>query len=37
MKQVAKLIYMTATDFENKANDIRSEVEALCKKYPIYE
>lgn len=37
MKQVAKLIYWTASDFEHRADDIRSEVEALCKKYPIYE
>ncbi|MDD3864561.1 MAG: serine hydroxymethyltransferase, partial [Eubacteriales bacterium] len=37
MKQVARLIYMTASDFETKADQIRSEVETLCAKYPIYE
>ncbi|HCU08197.1 MAG TPA: serine hydroxymethyltransferase [Clostridiales bacterium] len=37
MKQVARLIYLTASDFDAKADQIRSEVEALCAKYPIYE
>ncbi|HPF19440.1 MAG: serine hydroxymethyltransferase [Eubacteriales bacterium] len=37
MRQVARLIYLTASDFEAKADQIRSEVEALCAKYPIYE
>ncbi len=37
MKQVARLIYLTASDFESKADQIRSEVEALCAKYPIYQ
>lgn len=35
-KKVAELIYLTATDFENKGDYIRSEVEKLCSKFPIY-
>ena len=37
MKVVAHLIYLTATEFEEKADYIRAEVEKLCSKYPIYE
>jgi len=37
MKLVAKLIYLTASDFEAKADFIRAEVESLCAKYPIYQ
>ncbi|NCB43045.1 MAG: serine hydroxymethyltransferase [Clostridia bacterium] len=37
MKLVGKLIYLTASDFEAKADSIRAEVEVLCAKYPIYE
>ncbi len=37
MRQVAQLIYLTASDFENEAGRIRSDVEALCAKYPIYQ
>ena len=37
MKKVAELIYLTASDFENKADYIRSEVEKLCAAHPIYE
>ncbi|MBR5642218.1 MAG: serine hydroxymethyltransferase [Firmicutes bacterium] len=37
MKKVAELIYLTASDFENKADHIRSEVEKLCAAHPIYE
>jgi len=37
MKKVAELIYLTASDYENKADYIRSEVEALCERFPIYE
>lgn len=35
-KKVAELIYLTATDFENKGDYIRSEVDKLCSKHPIY-
>ena len=37
MEKIAELIWLTATDFENKADEIRTEVEQLCAKYPIYE
>lgn len=37
MEKIAELIWLTATDFENKADEIRMEVEKLCGKYPIYE
>lgn len=37
MEKIAELIWLTATDFENKADEIRAEVETLCGKYPIYE
>lgn len=36
MEKVAELIHLTATDFEGKADYIRSEVAELCGKYPIY-
>ncbi len=36
MKEVASLIYLAATQFETKANEIRGRVEALCGKYPLY-
>ena len=34
---IAKMIKLTATDFDNKADYILSEISALCKKYPLYE
>jgi glycine hydroxymethyltransferase len=37
MKILAHLITLTATEFEEKADYIRSEVTKLCEKYPIYE
>ena len=37
MKVIAKLIKMTITDFDTKADEIRSAVTEICKKYPIYE
>ncbi len=37
MKKVAELIYLAASDFENRADYIRSEVEKLCYAHPIYE
>ncbi|MEG1720009.1 MAG: serine hydroxymethyltransferase [Clostridia bacterium] len=36
MKIIAKLIHLTATDFENKADYIRAEVTKLCDAHPIY-
>ena len=37
MIQIARWIYRTATDFEQSADAIRSEVSALCAKFPLYE
>ncbi|MBO4881049.1 MAG: serine hydroxymethyltransferase [Firmicutes bacterium] len=37
MKKVAELIYLAASDFEAKADYIRSEVEKLCAAHPIYK
>ena len=36
MEQIAQWMYWTATDFEGRAEQIRSEVNALCKQYPLY-
>ena len=36
MTVIARLIAETATDFEAKADSIRSEVAAICGKYPLY-
>ncbi|MCI8511120.1 MAG: serine hydroxymethyltransferase [Lachnospiraceae bacterium] len=37
MSAVARCIWLAATDFENKADEIRKTVTEICKKYPIYE
>ena len=37
MEKIAEFIYLTATDFENKADEIRAGVTELCSKYPLYE
>ena len=37
MKLIGRLIYQAATDFENKADEIRQQVVALTDKYPLYE
>lgn len=37
MAKVAELIYLTASDYSNKADYIRSEVSKLTTKYPLYE
>ncbi|MGN0595102.1 MAG: serine hydroxymethyltransferase [Hominimerdicola sp.] len=37
MDKIAECIYLTATDFDNKADEIRAEVEKICAKYPLYE
>lgn len=37
MDKIAECIYLTASDFDNKADEIRAEVEKICKKYPLYE
>ena len=30
-------MYLAASDFENKAEEVRESVCELCKKYPLYE
>ncbi len=37
MKKVGELIYLTASDYSNKADYIRAEVNKLTEKYPLYE
>lgn len=37
MDKIAELIYLAATDFENKKEEIKEEVANICKKYPLYE
>ena len=37
MVKVAHFIKLAATDFDNKADEIRAGVTELCSKYPIYE
>ncbi len=37
MKELAHLIFLAATDFENSREAIKASVAALCKKYPLYE
>lgn len=37
MKVIAECIYLTATDFENKKEEIRNKVLELVEKYPLYE
>ncbi|MBR2913564.1 MAG: serine hydroxymethyltransferase [Oscillospiraceae bacterium] len=37
MEMIAEYIYLCATDFENKADEIRAGVTAICEKYPLYE
>lgn len=37
MEKIAELIWLAGTDFENSADKIREEVNAICKKYPLYE
>ena len=37
MEKIAELIYLTATDYNAKAESIRDEVNKLCAKYPLYD
>jgi glycine hydroxymethyltransferase len=37
MRVIARLIWLTATEFESKADEIRAEVAKICAKYPLYE
>ncbi len=36
MKTLGKLIKLTATEYEEKADYIRAEVAKICEKYPLY-
>jgi len=36
MREIAKLIHLTVTDFEAKKSEIIDRVAALCAKYPLY-
>ena len=36
MRTIAKLFKLTATDFENSADAVRTTVAEICKKYPLY-
>ena len=37
MEKIAELLWLTATDYEAKADYIRSEVTKICQKYPLYK
>ena len=37
MKQIARCIAMTAGDFEETTDEVRSIVADICKKFPLYE
>ena len=37
MLLIAKWMKLVATDFDANKDQIKAEVEALCKKFPIYE
>lgn len=36
MEIIANCIYLTAVDFDNKAEQIREQVTQICNKYPLY-
>ncbi len=36
MKEIARLIKLTITDFDNSQDEIRKGVKALCEKHPLY-
>ncbi|MDY2509734.1 MAG: serine hydroxymethyltransferase, partial [Ruminococcus callidus] len=37
MDKIAECMYLTATQFEDKADEIRAMVTEICKQYPLYE
>lgn len=37
LDKVAECIYLAATDFENKKDEIKATVAEICAKYPLYE
>ncbi len=36
MKEIARLIKLTITDFDNSQDEVRKGVKALCEKHPLY-
>ena len=37
MREIARLIKLTISDFEKNQDEVRQRADALCKKYPLYE
>ena len=37
MEQIAEFMYLAASDFDANADKIRDGVNAICKKFPLYE
>lgn len=37
MKEIAELIKLTIFEFDKKSEEVKQRVQALCKKYPLYE
>ncbi|MBP8593211.1 MAG: serine hydroxymethyltransferase [Ruminococcus sp.] len=37
MEKIAEYIYLCATDFEARADEIRAGVNAICEKFPLYK
>ncbi len=37
MEKIAEFMYLTATQFDTKADEIRAGVSELCAKYPLYQ
>lgn len=37
MDEIARCVWLAATDFENKADEIRVSVTEICGRYPIYQ
>ena len=37
MDEIARCVWLAATDFENKAYEIRASVTEICGRYPIYQ
>ena len=37
MRVIGRLMWETATKFDEKCDEIRAEVKALTDKYPLYE
>ena len=37
MDELARCVWLAATDFENKADEIRASVTEICGRYPIYQ